>query len=303
MVIDDVRSKTKKKKKEIEANLVQEIRQTQEDIDSIKAANELYKKEIEKLKFMPSKLEADSPPKLENIQISAIVVDSRDQKGDDFQAEMSKRTLLDNMRRYNHRLTKKIHEFKELNGLLNEERRQFEESFESSTYLTGLGMDKEVNKQYLLKIIAYFHRRNSDFAELIRVKRATENREIKATVLRKLLDEPEDVQTFRSFAPQKSATFAMSSSMLSSGPTDEQLEAEQVERLQTEIKMRTEESLRLDTELKNISTRNSMFEREIRKAQDFIRLQREEGLDNKLFNLESQLKEVKDEIELLENLK
>lgn len=303
MVIDDVRSKTKKKKKEIEANLVQEIRQTQEDIDSIKAANELFKKEIEKYKSMTSKLEVDSPPKLESIQISAIVVSSRHQKGDDFQAEMSKRTLLDNMRRYNHRLTKKIQEFKELNGLLNEERRQFEESFESSTYLTGLGMDKEVHKQYLLKIIAYFHTRNSDFAEQIRLKRAMENREIKTTVLLKLLDEPEEIQTFRSFAPQRSATSGLNSSQLTTGPTDEQLEAEQVERLQAEIKMRNEESLRLDTELKNISTRNSMFEREIRKAQDFVRLQREEGLDNKLFNLESQLKEVRDEIELLENLK
>ncbi len=74
MVIDDVRSKTKKKKKEIEANLVQEIRQTQEDIDSIKAANELYKKEIDKFKSQPSRPEADSPPKMESIQISAIVV-------------------------------------------------------------------------------------------------------------------------------------------------------------------------------------------------------------------------------------
>jgi hypothetical protein len=207
------------------------------------------------------------------------------------------------MRRYNHRLTKKIQEFKELNGLLNEERRQFEESFESSTYLTGLGMDKEVHKQYLLKIIAYFHTRNSDFAEQIRLKRAMENREIKTTVLLKMLDEPEEIQTFRSFAPQRSATSGLNSSQLTTGPTDEQLEAEQVERLQAEIKMRNEESLRLDTELKNISTRNSMFEREIRKAQDFVRLQREEGLDNKLFNLESQLKEVRDEIELLENLK
>lgn len=74
MVIDDVRSKTKKKKKEIEANLVREIRQTQEDIDSVKAANELYKKEIDKYKSRPQRSDADSPPKLESIQVSAIVV-------------------------------------------------------------------------------------------------------------------------------------------------------------------------------------------------------------------------------------
>jgi hypothetical protein len=216
---------------------------------------------------------------------------------------MTKRTLQDNMRRYNHRLAKKIQELKELNGELNEGRRQFEESFESSTYLAGLGMDKEVHKQYLLKVIAFLHGLNADFAELIRIRRAMDNAELKTFVLRKLLDEPEELPQNPSFALQKSATFGLSSSQLSAGPSDEQLDAEQADRLQAELRMRTEEGLRLDTELKNITTRNAMFERETRKAQDFIRLQREEGLDNKLFNLESQVKEVRDEIELLESLK
>ena len=166
-------------------------------------------------------------------------------------------------------------------------------------------MDKEVHKQYLLKIIAFFHNRNSDFSDLIRIKQVINNRELKTSVLLRLLDEPEETPSSRSFALQKSATFGIASSQVnvSGSPTDEQLEAEQVDRLEAEIKMRTEESLRLDTELKNIGTRNATFEREIRKAQDFIRLQREEGLDNKLFNLESQLKEVRDEIDMLESLK
>lgn len=166
------------------------------------------------------------------------------------------------------------------NAELIERRRRFEEAFSNDTYFAGIGLDKEVHRQYLLSMISFFAGGNRDLQECIDLKHLINSNPDKVQVLKQLLGDlsPELPQT------------------VDKTGTDEETQDEEL--LQSTVESRQQENSRLDAELGSILTRNLTIDKEIKKNRDFVTVKASEGLDRKQADLQRQVEEIREEISM-----
>ena len=186
---------------------------------------------------------------------------------------------------------------KVMNSPLIEAKRRFDESFINQTYFTGLPRESIKRCDYLVNVMIYFQEQNQGLFETIALKHKLNNNELKSAVLKDLLAEP----TSNNLKKKGSGNSgAMITPPESPGPTPADLELQQAQ--EAEIESLTEELSRLTQDMKNITSRNEMFERETKKAQEYVKQRDLKVLDNKLLEMKKQLEEVEEEYNLLKSI-
>jgi len=177
------------------------------------------------------------------------------------------------------------------------EQYKLEESIASNTYQVGLGMDGEVHRQYVLGLISHFEGLNREMVEMVSLKNKLNNNEVKLEMYREIIENRSSSagegreETLR--ASTHTATFGQ-------GEGREGAEEGQGERLEQQLLALGEESGRLETDLKNVGMRTQMLQKEAKKQREWIRGKTEERLDEKILDLEGQVKEILDEIRLVQ---
>lgn len=160
--------------------------------------------------------------------------------------------------------------------------------------MSGLGNDPEVQKRYILSMISYTYNANIEMKKIVDIYRKMNNNDFKMDIMAHLIND-----TAGNMDMKKSS---YSYIMVDSEAGDEVDNSDMIEKLEEEIKMREEEALRIDKDLSNVKVRNNAFNKEVKKIKDYINVMKEDSIDKKVFDLESQIKEIQDDIDLLSNL-
>ena len=166
------------------------------------------------------------------------------------------------------------------------EQYKLEESIASNTYQVGLGMDGEVHRQYVLGLISHFEGLNREMVEMVSLKNKLNNNEVKLEMYREIIENRSS-----SAGEGREDTLRASTHTATFG---------QGELLEQQLLALGEESRRLETDLKNVGMRTQMLEKEAKKQREWIRGKTEERLDQKILDLEGQVKDILDEIRLVQ---
>jgi len=167
---------------------------------------------------------------------------------------------------------------------------KLEESIASNTYQVGLGMDGEVHRQYVLGLISHFEGLNREMVEMVSLKNKLNNNEVKLEIYREIIENRSS-----SAGEGREDTLRASTHTATFGQGEGQ-----GERLEQQLLALGEESRRLETDLKNVGMRTQMLEKEAKKQREWIRGKTEERLDEKILDLEGQVKDILDEIRLVQ---
>lgn len=200
--------------------------------------------------------------------------------------------MVDLIQKYNIKLQRRTTEFKQTNSEKHEEMYKVEENFTNNTYQVGIGLDTVVHQQFVLNVISYFHSQNLELKGLVTLKHQLNNNSVKMGLYREVI-EGSDAKREERLSVQ-TATFGE----LSKDVLTEETEDPEVDTLREELKVVSEETTRLQLDLKNLGTRTQMLEKELKKNKDFARLNKDDGLEKKVVDLEQQIKEIQEEINL-----
>jgi chromosome segregation ATPase len=154
-----------------------------------------------------------------------------------------------------------------------------------------LKSDPEITKRFLLSAISHFFQENRDIKEINTARTIMNNNSVKIDVLKDILGYKK--------AESNLGGLGMSKSSLNHDESDTfnlkaQVEQEEIEQLEEELKALQDEEGRFDSELRAVESRNFGVEREIRKARDAIEelnneINQEQYLNSKINELKTKL--------------
>lgn len=218
------------------------------------------------------------------------------EQSDNNLVNLTKKTMVDMMRRYNQRVSKKIAEMKEDNMELLEQRRRYEETFDSETYMAGIGADEIVHRQFILNVISYYYSMNEQIRELIALKSLVNQNEGKMKVLNALLGV--SPQTGSQAGSPKLAK-ADSPKPTIQVPTGASVVSPPLSELEAMIEAAQAEGARLTNSLTTTQARNKTLSSELAKLSDVSKAKRVEDLDKAIADQTRELDDIRKEIAMV----
>jgi len=308
VILDGIKVKNKRQKRENEESIIEATRNTQDELTSIKKMNEILKKEIEAHKGAPKNpatgtgSSTAAQQKMDSLYLSVI------QQTENNMTTLKKKTMVDTIRKYNQRVSKKITEFREDNMELLEQRRRYEETFDNETYMAGLGADEIVHRQFILNVISYYQSMNDQLKEIIDLKNQVNNNEGKIAVLKALLGEnlpdgqsskekPEASPSIKTPMAKKDAT--MSPKLPAEISTGASAETPTISELEALIEAAETEKARLTNSLSTTITRNKTLTSELQKTNDINKAKKLEDIEKLITEQHKEIEDIKQEIQLL----
>lgn len=218
--------------------------------------------------------------------------------------------MVDTIRKYNQRVSKKITEAREDNMELLEQRRRYEETFDNENYMAGIGADEIVHRQFILNVISYYQSLNDQLKEIIDIKNLVNNNEGKMAVLKSLLNMdsanpsvPIDQKNKDSYPTKLSPM--LKSSILGSPKipaqiyTGASLQSPTVSELEATIEAAEAEKLRISNSVATTQSRNKTLSSELTKTNDYIKVKRLEDIENLITEQRKEINDINQEIDLL----
>lgn len=217
------------------------------------------------------------------------------------------KTILDTIERYNKRFLRKIYDTKEDNLEFLEQRRRFEETFDNDTYMSGLGSDPIVHREFLLSVISYYQEMKLSIIESIEMKQKVNNNPGKIAVLKRLLriqsestpstKQPDSSPSANSpFLGIKDTLESPKQPMELCGSVFDQPSETELEAL---IEAAEAEQTRLSNSLTALESRNKTLSSELTKATEYVVVAHGQNIDAKIDERSQEMADINQEIEIL----
>lgn len=216
---------------------------------------------------------------------------------------IKKKTIVDTIKKFNNRVSKKISDTKENNFQLLEKNRRFEESFDNGTYMSGLGSDDSIHKRFLLSIVDYYQNKKKSLEQIIQLKEKVNDNGGKLKVLKSLLgisleenlSTNKDSSSSKIQSPMLKATSDKTPMLITSNSNEQPSETE----LEALIQEAEGEKSRLNSSLTTFTSRNSSLGAELTRLNDFLAASKSQNLEQKIEEHKQEIDDIKLEIELL----
>ena len=154
-----------------------------------------------------------------------------------------------------------------------------------------LKSDPEITKKFLLSAISHFHQENKDLIEINAARTIMNNNSVKVEVLKEILGYKQADGSLGGLGISKTAPIQEE---LDTFNLKDQVEQEELDQLEEELRNLHDEESALDGELRGVESRNLGAERELRKTRDAIEelnatISQEESLNKKIAELKIKL--------------
>lgn len=154
-----------------------------------------------------------------------------------------------------------------------------------------LKSDPEITKKFLLSAISHFHQENKDLIEINAARTIMNNNAVKVEVLKEILGYKQAENNLGGLGISKTAPIQEDSDTFN---LKDQVEQEELDQLEEELRNLHDEESALDSELRGVESRNLGAERELRKNRDAIEemqaaIRQEDSIAQRIKEIKSKL--------------